>query len=160
MKSILRERKTIDKIFRIRVLLATLGVIIICSFFYFAYQRNIFQIVCIKENCFYVELAKTEAKRERGLMNREKLNNDNGMLFVFEKEGIYPFWMKNTLMPLDIIWLNKDKKIVYVSENNNPCIGSDCPQINPGILAMYVLEINAGVSSKIGLRVGDELLTN
>src|ERR1035437_263623 len=59
--------------------------------------------VCFKQNCFSVELAKTSAEQERGLMYRTELDKDKGMLFIFYNEGIYPFWMKNTLIPLDMI---------------------------------------------------------
>ena len=58
---------------------------------------------------------------KNGLMFRENMDSDRGMLFIFEKEGEYPFWMKNTLIPLDIIWINKDKEVVFISENAQPC---------------------------------------
>ena len=63
--------------------------------------------VCLKEKCFSVELAKTSAEQAKGLMFRENLSIDKGMLFIFEKEEIYPFWMKDHLIPLDIIGIDK-----------------------------------------------------
>ena len=93
----------------------------------------------------------------RGLMFREKMDADKGMLFIFEKEGEYPFWMKNTLIPLDIIWINEDKEVVFISENAQPCNEEySCSSINPGNNAKYVLEINGGISEKIGLKIGDK----
>lgn len=91
----------------------------------------------------------------QGLMERQSLNKNEGMLFIFKQEGIYPFWMKNTLIPLDIIWISKEKKIVFINKNSQPCGTADCPIINPGVKAKYVLEINAGISEEIGLETGD-----
>jgi len=114
--------------------------------------------VCAKNSCFQVKLAKTEAQKEKGLMGVSFLDKDKGMLFVFEKEGIYPFWMKNTLIPLDIIWIGGDKKVVFIGQNIEPCKSLICPPIvPPGPGAKYVLEINAGMAKEIGLEVGDEL---
>lgn len=111
--------------------------------------------VCFESNCFFVELAKTNTERETGLMNRKELANDSGMLFIFEKEEIYPFWMKNTLIPLDIIWIGSNNKIVFIKENAQPCGLDYCPLINPGISAKYVLEINAGLVQKFGFGEGN-----
>jgi hypothetical protein len=113
--------------------------------------------VCFKNNCFLVELARTSEERNRGLMFREKLEQNRGMLFIFEEESIYFFWMKNTLIPLDIIWINKNREVVLINENTQPCQENLCPSINPEKAAKYVLEIKAGISQKINLRVGDTL---
>ncbi|MFH1671611.1 MAG: DUF192 domain-containing protein [Candidatus Portnoybacteria bacterium] len=115
--------------------------------------------VCLKDNCFKVELAQTKEERGQGLMFRESLDSDRGMLFVFEKEGIYSFWMKNTLIPLDIIWINEQKEVVFIKENVQPC-GNDCFSINPEKMAKYVLEISGGMTQKIGLSLGDKLEFN
>lgn len=121
--------------------------------------------VCFKEHCFFVELAKTEEARAQGFMFRKSLDKDKGMLFIFNQEGVYPFWMKNTIIPLDIIWLSKDSKIVFISKSAQPCLPaqadtkSSCTGINPEVNAQYVLEINAGVSDELGLNVGDGLDT-
>ncbi len=111
--------------------------------------------VYLKNNVFYVEIADTPESRAKGLMGRKNLPDDRGMLFVFEEPGIYSFWMKNTLVPLDIIWLNEDKKVVYISKNNHPPKRGDFPIIKPRVTAKYVLEISGGMSEKIGLNVGD-----
>lgn len=112
----------------------------------------------IAVSCFKAELAITPSERERGLMFRESLDAGSAMLFVFESEGVYPFWMKNTFVHLDIIWMSKDKEIVFIAENVQPCppAGELCPSINPGKNAGYVLEINAGLAEKIGLIPGDK----
>lgn len=113
--------------------------------------------VCAKEKCFTVELAKTRNQIERGLMFREKMDKGNGMLFIFDKEGSYSFWMKNTLIPLDIIWINENKEVVFINGNTQPCKDLVCPQVNPKTKAKYVLELNAGIASEISLKVGDKI---
>ncbi|MCC4771829.1 hypothetical protein FXV91_17150 [Methanosarcina sp. DH2] len=113
--------------------------------------------VCIKDSCFSVEIAATQFQRQYGLMDREYLDPDRGMLFVFEKEGNHYFWMKNTLIPLDIIWINSSQDIVYIERNAQPCTPDFCPSIDPGKNASYVLEINGGLSDKYGINVGDKV---
>lgn len=113
--------------------------------------------VCYKDHCFSVELAQTLEERTNGLMFRKSLEKNQGMLFVFGNEGNYPFWMENTLISLDIIWINKDKKVVFINENSQPCRSKNCPLIIPGVKARYVLEVNAGVSQKIGLKTGEKV---
>ncbi len=102
-----------------------------------------------------VVVAKTEEEIARGLMFRENLEQDKGMLFIFQEEGEYSFWMKNTLIPLDIIWINKNKEVVFISGNTQPCKEYACPDIDPAKNAKYVLEINGNISKNIGLKVGD-----
>jgi uncharacterized membrane protein (UPF0127 family) len=111
--------------------------------------------VCINNNCFSVEIARTEVLRDRGLMYRTQLDKDKGMFFIFDKEGIYPFWMKNTLIPLDMIWIDGDNNIVFIGENIQPCKNIICPVINPLTNANYVLEVNAGITKDLGIKVGD-----
>lgn len=113
--------------------------------------------VCFKDHCFSVELALTPQEKGRGLMYREVLPKDRGMLFIYENEGIHSFWMKNVLIPLDIIWLDKDKKVVYIAENCQPCPDDPCPIIKPETPAKYVFEINGGLAGEIGLSAGDQL---
>lgn len=113
--------------------------------------------VCYKNYCFDVELAQTPEEMSRGLMFREKLDPEGGMLFIFDREGEYSFWMKDTLIPLDIIWIDGNKKIVFISENTQPCKEEFCPNINPGKNAEYVLELNGGTCQKIGLKAGETL---
>ena len=113
--------------------------------------------VCIKNNCFKVELALTPEEQSQGLMFREDLKPDEGMLFVFEKEEGYPFWMRNTLIPLDIIWINQSKEVVFISENTQPCSENSCYPISPNKKAKYVLELKGGVSRNIGLTIGEKV---
>lgn len=106
---------------------------------------------------FEVELAVTPKQRARGLMFRKKLDEDKGMLFIFEEEGIHPFWMKNTFIPLDIIWADKNKKVVFIKRDAQPCKDGPCSLAHPTKKAKYVLEVNGGIAGRIGLGVGDSL---
>ncbi|MCH7568166.1 MAG: DUF192 domain-containing protein [Nanoarchaeota archaeon] len=113
--------------------------------------------VCFEERCFTVEIADDDEERQQGLMFRESLEQDKGMFFVFPKNDIYPFWMKNTLIPLDIIWIDENRIVVFISKNVQPCVADPCQIIEPEKEALYVLELNAGTSDEIGLEVGDEV---
>ncbi len=118
-------------------------------------NREISQ-VCLNKDCFLVELARTAAEQERGLMNRESLPEDRGMLFIFGKTSIYPFWMKNTLIPLDIIWIDQNHNIVAIKKAV-PCTTPDCEVYEPYAKALYVLELNAGEAEKSQAKVGDKV---
>jgi len=127
-------------------------------YFYWRSQRQ--EKVCFKNNCFEVELAVTNEEQAIGLMFRKSLDKNRGMLFVFKEEGEHSFWMKNTLISLDIIWINENKEVIFISENTQPCKEDSCPSITPNKKAKYVLEINGGISKEIGLKVGDGLEIN
>ncbi len=114
------------------------------------------QKACINNKCFEIELAKTPEERARGLMYREYLQENKGMLFIFTEEAIYPFWMKNTLIPLDIIWINSNEEIIYIASNVLPC-KEQCSSINPNDNALYVLEVNANLSEKYNFNIGDKV---
>lgn len=111
--------------------------------------------ICSENSCFKVEIAETDEERTEGLMFREFLGKDEGMFFVFEKSGIYPFWMKNTLIPLDIVWLDEEMEIVFIKINALPCGNEICESVNPDILARYVLEVNSGMVEKNNISIGD-----
>ena len=113
--------------------------------------------VCINNKCFIVEIADTLEQRTKGLMNRQSLAQDKGMLFVFDQEANHSFWMKNTLIPLDIIWINKDKQVVDIEENIQPCKTDPCQRYNPDQKANYVLELNAGQSDQAQIKIGDKV---
>jgi uncharacterized membrane protein (UPF0127 family) len=101
-----------------------------------------------------VELATDEPTRAQGLMYRDRLAEDRGMLFLFPESGDYPFWMKNTLIPLDMIWIDEQKRIVHVSANVPPCKADPCPSYPPNAVAKAVLELAAGVAAKHHLANG------
>lgn len=104
-----------------------------------------------------VEIAATEELRAQGLMFRDQLRPATGMLFFFAEDGEYPFWMKNTHIALDMIWIDSNKKIVHIAHDVPPCKIDDCPNYPPHAIARYVLEVSAGVANKHKLKVGDPL---
>ena len=106
---------------------------------------------------FLVEVADTNHLREQGLMNRDHLARDRGMLFVFEREQIWAFWMKNTLIPLDVVWLDAEGLIVDVAEGMQPCEATPCPLYHPDHLSSFALEIAAGRYAEEGLKLGMRL---
>jgi uncharacterized protein len=101
-----------------------------------------------------VEVARTPAEQSRGLMFRTRLPEDYGMLFIFERPGKNRFWMKNTLIPLDIVWLDARKRIIHIEYQVPPCQRDPCPAYGPSADSLYVLEVNAGVVHKRELRIG------
>lgn len=106
---------------------------------------------------FSVELATNEPTRERGLMMRTSMDPGHGMLFVFPSTAPRAFWMKNTLIPLDILYFGKDRKLVSMQLDVPPCKADPCPIYPSDAPARYVLELNAGTAVKIGAQVGDSL---
>jgi uncharacterized membrane protein (UPF0127 family) len=103
------------------------------------------------------ELADTDAKRRLGLMFRESLAPDRGMLFVYQRPGIYPFWMKNCRFPIDILWLAPDKRVVRIIERVPPCPADPCPRYDPRVEALYVIEVSAGFAQREGLKSGAKI---
>ncbi|MBX3238124.1 MAG: DUF192 domain-containing protein [Nitrospiraceae bacterium] len=105
------------------------------------------------------ELADTPMKRAKGLMFREHLADDRGMLFTFGDAQPHTFWMKNTKIPLDIIWMDDRKKIVHIEHNVPICTYQDdsCPQYRPNIGALYVLELGSGRAEALELQRGMRL---
>lgn len=136
---------------------SNLVVIIIIVLAIFLIQNNTKKNaeVCIEGNCFFVELAKTNVEKSRGLMLRESLEDNEGMLFMYDSDGEYNFWMKDTLIPLDIIWINAEREVVFIKHGALPC-GEICNVIGPKTNARFVLEINGGLSETLGINIGDK----
>lgn len=109
--------------------------------------------VCFGERCVLVEIADTPDERSQGLMFRDSLQGNYGMLFVFESEGIYGFWMKNTLIPLDAVWMDTQGNVVDVI-TMLPCENDPCKVYTPIGDAKYVLEVNAGVAKSWSIQRG------
>lgn len=106
--------------------------------------RSASKRLCAGKACFDVEIAATDAARTRGLMFRHGLKAGTGMLFVFDEEGIFPFWMKNMQFPIDMLWLDRNKRIVDIKANVPACTVDPCPVYTPSQVALYVLELPAG----------------
>ena len=103
---------------------------------------------------YRVELALTPEDQALGLMYRESLPPQAGMLFVFDAPGEHHFWMKNTMIPLDMIWMDREGKVLFVSENTPPCKADPCPTYGPNQPATSVLEIAAGMAKREKVEVG------
>jgi Raf kinase inhibitor-like YbhB/YbcL family protein len=109
--------------------------------------------VCTVRHCWQAEVAVHPADRREGLMNRRQLAADRGMLFVFSRDGSHPFWMLNTLIPLDLIWLDAEGRVVHVVRDAQPC-PRNCPRFFSPLPARFVFEINAGQANHFGIETG------
>ncbi|MEG1678932.1 MAG: DUF192 domain-containing protein [Stenotrophomonas sp.] len=107
---------------------------------------------------YNVELAQNDETRARGLMFRDQMDADHGMLFVHDREEPQAYWMKNTRIPLDILYFDSQRRLVGQQRDVPPCSAGDMcppyPSFNP---ALYVLELNAGQAAKLKLEDGAEL---
>lgn len=104
------------------------------------------------------EIADTPEEQTLGLMYREDLAPNHGMFFVFTDESPRSFWMKNTFIPMDILFFNAEREVVSIVENMQPCAGSSaetCPSYHSQAPAMYALEVPAGFVRSHGINVGD-----
>jgi uncharacterized membrane protein (UPF0127 family) len=113
----------------------------------------------LKGERFSVEVADDGPVRNRGLMYRDQLADGTGMLFLHDTEEPLAYWMKNTRIPLDIFYFDSRRKLVSVSRGVPPCsLGDRCPPYPSTGPALYVLELNAGEASRLGVAPGDELV--
>ena len=116
-------------------------------------NENGIHFVKIGGKMIKVDLAITPDEQERGLSGRKTLKEDEGMLFVFEKTGKYPFWMRDMNFPIDIIWIGKDFRVVYIKKDAQP---ESYPEtFGAEYDANFVLEVNSGFSEKNNLKEGD-----
>ncbi len=124
-----------------------------------AVQDGLVQISTPNGATIQAEIADTTEKRAKGLMYRDSLAKDRGMLFTFAEPQLWTFWMKNTRIPLDIIWMDGKKRIVHIEHNVPTCSRTDdgCPQYQPNDNAMYVLELAAGAADTLKLQRGSVL---
>ncbi len=107
-----------------------------------------------RESVFQVEVADTPTKRELGLQYRKELAPDRGMIFLFPAPFVQSFWMKNTPLPLDMIFIGSDRKIVGIVEQTVP-FSLDSRSVPAA--SQFVLEINGGLSRRLGIRAGDSV---
>jgi uncharacterized protein len=107
---------------------------------------------------YNVELAKDDAERARGLMYRDAMDDDHGMLFIHDEQAPQAYWMKNTRIPLDILYFDNERKLVSQQRNVPPCsLGDACPSYPSHVPARYVLELNAGHADTLQLKNGEAL---
>lgn len=104
---------------------------------------------------YYVEIADDDSERARGLMYREELGKNEGMFFLWDRPEPRAFWMLNTRIPLDIIYIGPELEIVGWSLDTPPCRTRRCPNYPSGAPAQYVLEVNAGEMERLGVEIGE-----
>jgi uncharacterized membrane protein (UPF0127 family) len=101
-----------------------------------------------------LEIADNEYERQLGLMNRKSMEENQGMLFVFSFERLQSFWMRNTLIQLDMLFINKDKEIVTIHKNTKVLSAQSYPSTQS---ALYVVEVIGGFTDKYSITVGDKI---
>ncbi|KFB10058.1 DUF192 domain-containing protein [Nitratireductor basaltis] len=106
-----------------------------------------------KELLVRIEIADDPLERQRGLMHRKKMSEDRGMLFIFPEEGRRSFWMQNTPLPLDLLFISSAGRITAIEQGEPFSTAS----IAPNVPARFVLELNAGVAENNGITVGDRV---
>lgn len=105
------------------------------------------------EALFNLEIADSDAERVRGLSYRERLPEDNALLFVFDNEERHGIWMKDMYFSIDIVWLDKDKRVIHTEENISP---ETFPKVfKPASSSLYVIELNSGTVKEKNIKVGD-----
>ncbi len=113
----------------------------------------------INDYTFNTEIASTKEQKAKGMMFRPNIKENQAMLFAYESPRKMYFWMKNMLIPLDILFFDKNKKLVEIKKNVPPCLTSDCPtyptQLNN---SQFVLEIKSGLADSLNIKVGDHFL--
>jgi hypothetical protein len=138
---------------RLAVILLALG----CCGCAAAQEPGRFLTIIVKDKPFRVEVAETDEQHARGLMHRRSLAAGSGMLFIFADEDYRSFWMKNTLIPLDMIFINGDRLVVDLVRRAPPCRADPCPNYTSAYPARYVLELAGGSAEALGLQPGDKI---
>ena len=110
-------------------------------------------VISIGQAVVVADIADTNATREQGLGGRTSLLDNQGMFFMFDTPGLYSFWMKDMVIPIDMIWLDQNLKVIYIESNVSP---STFPSVfTPTSPAMYVLEVQSGFAQKNAVKIGD-----
>ena len=137
-----------------RDILLIIGLVILVALGFYVYQKSLTPtlIAEIGNQKFTLEIAETPDKQARGLMFRKELPSSEGMIFINDTERINSMWMKNTYISLDMIFLDRDKKVLGILENVPPMT---LDQRTIGKPSKYVIELNAGAVKKIGVKEGD-----
>jgi len=118
------------------------------------HAQNLIKVpLYIKNKEIQIEVAKTPEERARGLMGRKHLETDEGMLFIFEAEDYHGFWMMNTLIPLSIAFIDKEGRIVRITDMRPLTLDSH----DPPKPILYALEMNQGWFAANGIKVGDKV---
>jgi uncharacterized membrane protein (UPF0127 family) len=128
------------------------------SDFYPQYKKT---TISINEFKVLLALASTDEKRIKGLSGLEKLNEGQGMLFLFDQPSKQGFWMNEMKFPIDIIWLDSDSRVVHIEKNLEPCrIFMGCPVYEPKVDSLYVIELRSGFTNDHSINNGTKINLN
>jgi len=119
-------------------------------------QQNLYKLI-LQDQTIFLKPAITPQQKSQGLMFITNLPKNQGMIFIYSNEQPHSFWMKNTLVPLDIIFLNKNFQVIDIKQNVPPCKQDPCSTYQAKKPAQYVIEINAGLSQELAIKEGDKL---
>lgn len=143
---------------QIQTLVLIIFGLLIIFFWIFLFPKKLNQsTVIFKNKTFEVELAQTDQERQKWLMYRKTLDENKWMLFVFQDPWTHSFWMKNTLIPLDMIWIGEfdwQNRVVDI-QTAKPCTTAKCEIYEPAWNSLFVLEINAWLAQKYWIKIGD-----
>lgn len=118
--------------------------------------KNTTSTIAINSVIYNVSIADTQAEQKEGLSGTKILQKNSGLLFVFKKSGVYSFWMKDMNFPIDIIWIDKNLKVVFIKKDATP---KSFPELfNTKIKAKYTLEVNKGEVNKSKIKIGDSVV--
>lgn len=115
------------------------------------------EVYCTTTACFDLEVADTESARTYGLMFREAMPELSGMIFVFDEPWVHKFWMKNTLIPLDMLWLDGSGTVIDI-QKADPCTQDFCPVYWPERASSYVIELNQSITDTYKIDVGSQVM--
>ncbi|MFC1691247.1 DUF192 domain-containing protein [Nanoarchaeota archaeon] len=139
------------------IIVISFGFLVFSIFMWNGSKEDMPNKVIIGDNTIFVELAQTREDHSKGLMNKTNLPEDNGMLFIFSKPRSVNLWMKNTLIPLDMIFIDEDNVIVNI-ETAQPCKEDPCKEFSSKVGVKFVLEVNAGYADNHNIKQGDEII--
>lgn len=113
--------------------------------------------VTVAGHTFVVEIADDPKSQQLGLMFRDEMADDHGMVFIFKRSQPRSFWMKNTRIPLDILYFDEHRRLVSMQTDVRPCRTQQCPGYPSRKPAKYVLEINGGLAEQLGITTGAKM---
>jgi hypothetical protein len=145
------EKKNTNVYFMIILLL------VLSAFLIYIFNERQHYKLKINDYTINLEPAITIEEKTRGLMHREYLSKDRGMIFIFDDSDKRTFWMKNTLIPLDMIFVDNENKVVDMKKNFQPCREEPCETYTSSQPARYVIEVNAGLTDELGIETGQVL---
>ncbi len=112
----------------------------------------------INDQLFTVKLAITQAERSRGLMHIKSLPENSGMLFIYHEPQIISFWMKQTLIPLDLLFFDSDGRLIELYPNIRPCVSINCKMYTNKTPALFALELAGGTATKFNIQIGNNFI--